>query len=413
MVKSQSLMKPFNFSGKKVLIRVDFNVPLSKTYEITDDTRIRMSLPTIMLVLNGGGAVILMSHLGRPLKEKLLPDGTPDRERFTLKHVVAHLQELTGHTVRFSEDCVGDTAESAAKELKMGEILLLENTRFHKEEEKGDEKFAEQLAKLGDIYINDAFGSAHRAHASTAIIAKSFSEENRGFGLLMEQEVKNGMHVLHHAEKPVMAILGGAKVSDKISLIQNLMQRTDTIAIGGAMAFTFLKAQGAMVGSSLVEDDKLDLAREIMKQAEETHTKLLLPTDAVIATAFSAEAEHKSSDADQIPAGWMGLDIGPESSRLFADAIAHHKTLVWNGPMGVFEMAPYANGTLAVARAIAARTQAGAYSLVGGGDSVAAVMQSGVADDISFISTGGGALLELLEGKELPGVKAIEQNARM
>lgn len=400
-------MKHFDFSGKKVLIRVDFNVPLSKTYEITDDTRIRMSLPTIMLVLKGGGAVILMSHLGRPLKEKLLPDGTPDRERFTLKHVVSHLQKLTGHAVHFAEDCVGPTAESVSGQLKPGEILLLENTRFHAGEEKGDETLAQQLAKLGDIYINDAFGSAHRAHASTAIIAKYFSEENRGFGILMEQEVKNGMHVLHHAEKPVMAILGGAKVSDKIALIQNLMQRTDTIAIGGAMAFTFLKAQGAMVGNSLVEDDKLDLAREIIKQAEETKTALLLPTDAVIATAFSAEAEHKSCDADQIPPGWMGLDIGPESARLFTDAIAQHKTLVWNGPMGVFEMAPYANGTLAVARAIAARTQAGAYSLVGGGDSVAAVMQSGVSDDISFISTGGGALLELLEGKELPGVKAI------
>lgn len=400
-------MKAFDFTNKKVLVRVDFNVPLSKTYEITDDTRIRMSLPTIMTILKGGGAVILMSHLGRPLKEKLLPDGTPDYQRFTLKHVVNHLQKLTGHPVHFAEDCIGEKAEGEAKALQMGEILLLENTRFHKGEEKGDPQMAEQLSKLGDIYINDAFGSAHRAHASTAVIAQYFPEDKRGFGLLMEQEVKNGLHVLHHAEKPVMAILGGAKVSDKIALIQNLMQRTDTIAIGGAMAFTFLKAQGAEVGNSLVEDDKLDLARELMQQAEETHTQLLLPSDAIIATAFSAEAEHKTCDANEIPPGWMGLDIGPESARRFADVIAQHKTLVWNGPMGVFEMAPYAQGTLAVARAIAARTQAGGYSLVGGGDSVAAVMQSGVADDISFISTGGGALLELLEGKELPGVKAI------
>jgi phosphoglycerate kinase len=291
----------------------------------------------------------------------------------------------------------------------MGEILLLENTRFHKSEEKGDPKLAEQLSRLGDIYINDAFGSAHRAHASTSVIAQFFTEENRGFGLLMEQEVKNGIYVLHHAEKPVMALLGGAKVSDKIALIRNLMARTDTIAIGGAMAFTFLKAQGGMTGSSLVEDDKLDMAKEILHQAEETHTKLLLPTDAVIANAFSAEADHKISPAGAIEPGWMGLDIGPETTRAFTDAIAEHKTLVWNGPMGVFEMEPYAHGTLSVARAIAARTEAGAYSLVGGGDSVAAVHQSGVADTISFISTGGGALLELLEGKDLPGVVAIEQ----
>ncbi|HLF63413.1 MAG TPA: phosphoglycerate kinase [Saprospiraceae bacterium] len=405
-------MKAFDFKGKKVLVRVDFNVPLSKTYEITDDTRIRMSLPTIMLILKGGGAVILMSHLGRPLKEKLLPDGTPDKEQFTLRHVVAHLEKLTGHLVHFAKDCVGPVAEDAAARLLMGEILLLENTRFHAGEEKGDTKLAEQMAKLGDIYINDAFGSAHRAHASTAIIAKYFPEDKRGFGLLMEQEVKNGLHILHHAEKPVMAVLGGAKVSDKIALIQNLMARTDTIAIGGAMAFTFLKAQGGTIGNSLVEDDKLELAREIIKQAEETNTKLLLPTDAIVANAFSADADHKVSPADHIDAGWMGLDIGPETARMFSDAIAQHKTLVWNGPMGVFEMAPYANGTLAIARAIATQTRAGAYSLVGGGDSVAAVMQSGVADDISFISTGGGALLELLEGKELPGVAAIEHGAK-
>ncbi len=402
-------MKPFNFKDKKVLVRVDFNVPLSETHEITDDTRIRMSLPTIMQILNGGGAVILMSHLGRPLKEKLWPDGSPDKKQFTLRHVVAHLQSLTGHRVHFAEDCVGSVAETAAEHLQMGEILLLENTRFHAGEEKGDPKLAEQMAKLGDIYINDAFGSAHRAHASTAIIAQFFSEDKRGFGILMEQEVKNGLHVLHHAEKPVMAILGGAKVSDKIALIQNLMARTDTIAIGGAMAFTFLKAQGGLIGNSLVEDDKLDLAREILAQAEATNTKLLLPVDAIMATAFSADAEHKVSPANEIPAGWMGLDIGPQTIRIFAEAIAQSKTLIWNGPMGVFEMEPYAGGTLAVARAIAAQTQAGAYSLVGGGDSVAAATQSGVAKDISFISTGGGALLELLEGKELPGVAAIEE----
>ncbi len=401
-------MKAFDFKGKKVLVRVDFNVPLSKTYEITDDTRIRMALPTINSILDGGGAVILMSHLGRPLKEKLLPNGTPDKARFTLSHVTAHLQKLTGRVVHFAEDCVGPIAEAAAGQLKMGEILLLENTRFHAGEEKGDADLAAQMAKLGDIYINDAFGSAHRAHASTAVIANYFPGEHRGFGLLMEQEVKNGMHVLHHAEKPLMAVLGGAKVSDKILLIQNLMARTDTIAIGGAMAFTFLKAQGGVTGNSLVEDDKLDLAREIIRQAEETHTKLLLPVDAVVANAFRADAQNKVCPAGSIPPGWMGLDIGPESSRVFAEAIEQSNTIVWNGPMGVFEMAPFASGTLAVAKAIASRTKAGAYSLVGGGDSVAAVMQSGVSSDISFISTGGGALLELLEGKELPGVAAIE-----
>lgn len=400
-------MKPFDFAGEKVLVRVDFNVPLSADYKITDDTRIRMSLPTIRHILDGGGAVILMSHLGRPLKEKLLPDGTPDRVRFSLRHLVVHLQSLTGVPVHFASDCVGPEAENAATLLPAGEILLLENTRFHKGEEKGDPAFAEQLAKLGDIYINDAFGSAHRAHASTAIIAQYFPEDRRGFGMLMEQEVNNGLHVLHHAEKPVMAVLGGAKVSDKILLIQNLLPRTDTIAIGGAMAFTFLKAQGGRVGNSLVEDDKLDLAREILSQAKAHQTRLLLPVDAIVANAFSAEAERQTTPANAIPDGWMGLDVGPETVRLFSEAIQESKTIVWNGPMGVFEMAPFAAGTLAVADAIAERTAQGAYSLVGGGDSVAAVMQSGVADAISFISTGGGALLELLEGKVLPGVAAI------
>jgi phosphoglycerate kinase len=401
-------MEAFDFKGKKVLIRVDFNVPLSDQFEITDDTRIRMSLPTIKRVLDGGGNPVLLSHLGRPLKEKLLPDGTPDKVRFSLRHVVDHLQKLTGQPVKFAEDCVGPLAQAAASQLQPGEILLLENTRFHKGEEKGDPDLAEQMSALGDIYLNDAFGSAHRAHASTAVIAQFFAKESRGFGLLMEQEVKNGLHVLHHAEKPFMAVLGGAKVSDKILLIENLLPNADIIAIGGAMAFTFLKAQGGEVGNSLVEDDKLEIALEILKKAKEQNTDLLLPVDAVIATAFSADAEHKICPANAIPGGWMGLDIGPDTAKIYAEAIHRSKTIVWNGPMGVFEMKPYAAGTLAVANATAKQTKAGAYSLVGGGDSVAAINQSGLAGDISFISTGGGALLELLEGKELPGVAAMK-----
>jgi phosphoglycerate kinase len=401
-------MEAFDFKGKKVLIRVDFNVPLSDQFEITDDTRIRMSLPTIKLVLDGGGNPVLLSHLGRPLKEKLLPDGTPDKVRFSLRHVVDHLQKLTGQPVKFAEDCVGPLAQAAVSQLKPGEILLLENTRFHKGEEKGAPDLAEQMSALGDIYLNDAFGSAHRAHASTAVIAQFFAKESRGFGLLMEQEVKNGLHVLHHAEKPFMAVLGGAKVSDKILLIENLLPNADIIAIGGAMAFTFLKAQGGEVGNSLVEDDKLEIALEILKKAKEQNTELLLPVDAVIATAFSADAEHKICPANAIPGGWMGLDIGPDTAKIYAEAIHRSKTIVWNGPMGVFEMKPYAAGTLAVANATAKQTKAGAYSLVGGGDSVAAINQSGLAGDISFISTGGGALLELLEGKELPGVAAMK-----
>jgi phosphoglycerate kinase len=310
--------------------------------------------------------------------------------------------------VRFAPDCIGPDAEEAAARLGSGEILLVENTRFHKGEEKGDPVLAEQMSKLGDIYLNDAFGTAHRAHASTAVIAQFFPENRRGFGLLMEQEVTNGKYVLEHAEKPFMAVLGGAKVSDKIALIENLVPRTDIIAIGGAMAFTFIRAQGGSTGGSLVEEDKLDLAREILGKAEAGNTRILLPVDAIAATAFSPDAEHKVVAANQIEDGWMGLDIGPESSDRYTSAINESKTIVWNGPMGVFEMSPFAGGTLAIAKAIAERTREGAYSLVGGGDSVAAVTQSGVADDISFISTGGGALLELLEGKALPGVVAIE-----
>ncbi|HEY8957542.1 phosphoglycerate kinase [Chitinophaga sp.] len=395
-----SKFSDYNFNGRKALIRVDFNVPLNDKFEITDDTRMRAAVPTIQKILKDGGAVILMSHLGRP------KDGPTDK--YSLKHLVYHLISLlNGATVKFAEDCVGPVAEKAAADLQMGEVLLLENLRFHKAEEKGDAAFAEQLSKLGDVYVNDAFGTAHRAHASTAVIAQYFAPENRMFGLLMEAEVNSAQKVLNDAASPFTAILGGAKVSDKILIIETLMDRANNLIIGGGMAYTFLKAQGKEIGSSLCENDKLDLANELVAKAKEKGVQLLLPVDSVAADKFAADANTQVVSNDNIPAGWMGLDIGPKSVALFGETIAASKTILWNGPMGVFEMAAFQSGTKGVAEAIVTATAQGAFSLVGGGDSVAAVNQFGIADKVSYVSTGGGALLEFFEGKELPGIAAI------
>ncbi|HWV65169.1 phosphoglycerate kinase [Chitinophaga sp.] len=395
-----SKFSDYNFNGRKALIRVDFNVPLNDKFEITDDTRMRAAVPTIQKILKDGGAVILMSHLGRP------KDGPTDK--YSLKHLVYHLISLlNGVTVKFAEDCIGPVAEKAAADLQMGEVLLLENLRFHKAEEKGDAAFAEQLSKLGDVYVNDAFGTAHRAHASTAVIAQYFAPENRMFGLLMEAEVNSAQKVLNDAASPFTAILGGAKVSDKILIIETLMDRANNLIIGGGMAYTFLKAQGREIGSSLCENDKLDLANELVAKAKEKGVQLLLPVDSVAADKFAADANTQVVSNDNIPAGWMGLDIGPKSVALFGETIAASKTILWNGPMGVFEMAAFQAGTKGVAEAIVTATAKGAFSLVGGGDSVAAVNQFGIADKVSYVSTGGGALLEFFEGKELPGIAAI------
>lgn len=397
-----SKFSDYNFNGRKALIRVDFNVPLNDKFEITDDTRMRAAIPTIQKILKDGGAVILMSHLGRP------KDGPTDK--YSLRHLVYRLVSLLeGVTVKFAEDCVGPVAEKAAADLQMGEVLLLENLRFHKAEEKGDAQFAEQLSKLGNVYVNDAFGTAHRAHASTAVIAQYYAPENRMFGLLMEAEVNSAQKVLNDAKSPFTAILGGAKVSDKILIIETLMDRANNLIIGGGMAYTFLKAQGKEIGSSLCENDKLDLANELIAKAKEKGVQLILPVDSIAADKFAADANTQEVSNDNIPAGWMGLDIGPKSIALFAETIAASNTILWNGPMGVFEMAAFQAGTKGVADAIVTATAKGAFSLVGGGDSVAAVNQFGIADKVSYVSTGGGALLEFFEGKELPGIAAISE----
>lgn len=395
-----------NFSGKKALIRVDFNVPMDKQYNITDDTRIRAALPTIQKVLKDGGSVVLMSHLGRPLK-KLKEDGTIDFDKFTLKHVVAKLSTLLGLDVKFGGDCIGDDAFKHTATLKPGTVVLLENTRFHKEEEKGGEDFAKLLAKHGDVYVNDAFGSAHRAHASTTIVAKFFEKENKCFGYLMAAEVANATKVLKHPEHPFTAILGGAKVSDKLLIIENLLNIADNIIIGGGMAYTFFKAQGGSVGKSLVEEDRLELTREILQKAAEKGVQFLLPEDSVIADAFDANANTDIQNNTVIPDGWMGLDIGPKAIQAFEEVIMHSKTILWNGPMGVFEMEKFRNGTKSIAETVAKSTKEGAFSLVGGGDSVAAVNTFGLAEQVSYVSTGGGAMLEFFEGKSLPGVAAL------
>jgi len=389
-----------DFKGKKVLIRVDFNVPLNDKLEVTDDTRIRAAVPTIKKVLGEGGSIILMSHLGRP---KSGPE-----DKFSLKHIIKKTEELLGTTVKFADDSIGTSAENAVSELKAGEVLLLENLRFHKEEEKGDKAFAKKLASLGDIYINDAFGTAHREHASTAVIAEFFPEQKL-FGYLMQNEIEAVDKVLHSSEKPFTAIMGGAKVSSKISIIENVLEKVDHLIVGGGMIFTFIKAQGGKIGSSLVEEDKLEMAKDLIKKAKEKGVRLHLPIDAVIADKFADDASTKIVAADQIPDGWMGLDIGPETIKLFSEVIKNSKTILWNGPMGVFEMPSFEKGTREIANAIVEATKAGSFSLVGGGDSVAAVNQFGIADKVSYVSTGGGALLEYMEGIELPGVKAIRQ----
>ena len=396
-----------NLSGKKVLIRVDFNVPLNANFEITDDTRIRKAIPTIKAALDQGAAVILASHLGRPLK-KLTEDGQINVAKFTLQHLVAHLSNLLELDVQFAKDTIGSDAFDKAVNLQPGEVLLLENTRFQEGESKGDLEMAAKLAKLADAYINDAFGTAHRAHASTATVAEYFKTENKSFGLLMEKEIENADKVMNSPRRPFTAILGGAKVSDKIQLIEKLMDFTDNILIGGGMSFTFIKAQGGQIGNSLVEDSHIDLALDLLERARERNIDIYLPKDSVIADNFSNEAAKQVVASDEIPEGWMGLDIGPEAQKTYSEVILDSKTILWNGPVGVFEFDQFNKGTLHIAEAVAASTSEDAFSLVGGGDSVAAVNQSGVADKISYISTGGGALLEYLEGKKLPGIKAIE-----
>lgn len=391
----------YNFKGQKALIRVDFNVPLNDKYEITDDTRIKAAIPTIKKILGDGGSVILMSHLGRP------KDGPT--EKYSLKHLIKHLGKLLGGTnVLFADDCIGQSAIDQSSRLKPGEVLLLENLRFYKEEEKGDEKFAEKLSKLGDVWVNDAFGTAHRAHASTAVIAKFFPKDKRLFGLVMEGEVSSAEKVLHNSQKPFVAIIGGAKVSDKILILENLLERATDIIIGGGMAYTFMKAEGGDIGKSLCEEDRIGTALELIKKAEAKNVCIHLPSDSVVADKFAADAQTSAAPSNNIPDGWMGLDIGPNAIEQFSNVIHRSKTILWNGPMGVFEMEKFQHGTKAIAKAIAESTTKGAFSLVGGGDSVAAVNQFGYSEKVSYVSTGGGALLEYFEGKELPGIAAVK-----
>jgi len=387
----------FNFKGKRAIIRVDFNVPLNKDFEITDDSRMRAAVPTIKKILADGGSVILMSHLGRP------KEGPEDK--FSLRHLTAHLGELLSAPIKFADDCIGESAVKQAAELQPGDVLLLENLRFYKEETKGDEEFSKKLAALADVYVNDAFGTAHRAHASTTIVA-NFAPEKM-FGYLMERELQSIDKVLVDTQKPYTAIIGGAKVSSKIEIINNLLDKVDDLIIGGGMMFTFIKAQGGQIGSSLVEDDFLDTAKEIMAKAAEKGINLHIPADAVVADAFSNDASFKTVKADAIPDGWMGLDIGDESMAKLSSVIENSKTVLWNGPMGVFEMSNFAAGTKVIAESLVKATEKGAFTLVGGGDSVAAINQLNLADKVSYVSTGGGALLEYMEGKVLPGVAAI------
>ncbi|WP_139421291.1 phosphoglycerate kinase [Chryseobacterium mulctrae] len=388
----------FNFKDKKALVRVDFNVPQDDQLKVTDNTRIVAVKPTVEKILKDGGSVILMTHLGRPKGEI--------KNEFSLKNILEEVSAVLGQEVKFVEESVGEKAETAASDLQPGEILLLENLRFHNEEEKGDEGFAEQLSKLGDAYVNDAFGTAHRAHASTAVIAKFFNS-TKFFGLLMANELKAIDKVLKSGEKPVTAILGGSKVSTKITIIENILPAVDNLIIGGGMAFTFIKALGGKIGTSLVEEDKLPLALEILGKAKQHNVKVYLPSDTIIAESFNNDAERKEVDIYEIPEGWMGLDAGAKSRDQFNDVLLNSRTILWNGPIGVFEMSNFAAGTIALGESIAEATKLGAFSLVGGGDSVAFVKQFGYADKVSYVSTGGGAMLESLEGLELPGVAAI------
>ncbi|CAL2075507.1 Phosphoglycerate kinase [Tenacibaculum dicentrarchi] len=390
-------LNDFNFENKKALIRVDFNVPLNDVFEVTDATRIQAAKATIIKVLEDGGSCVLMSHLGRPKAQE---------DAFSLRHIVAEVTKNLGVQVKFVNDCIGDEVADAVANLKSGEILLLENLRFYPEEKTGDIAFAEKLSKWGDIYVNDAFGTAHRAHASTAVIAQFFTD-NKCFGNLLATEIESIDKVLNDSEKPVTAILGGAKVSSKIGVIENIIEKVDHIIVGGGMTFTFIKALGGNIGNSLVEDDKLSLALAILKLAKEKNTEIHLPVDAVIADAFSNDANTQTVDTTKIPEGWMGLDCGVKTSENFAAVIAKSKTILWNGPLGVFELENFSKGTIELGNAISKATENGAFSLVGGGDSVAAVKQFGFGDKVSYVSTGGGAMLEMLEGKTLPGIDAI------
>ena len=393
-------IKDFDFKNKKALVRVDFNVPQDENLNVTDNTRIVAVKPTVDKILADGGSVILMTHLGRPKGEV--------NDKYSLKHILSEVSKVLGQDVKFVEESVGEKAEQAAAQLKPGEILLLENLRFHSEEEKGDEAFAEKLSKLGDAYVNDAFGTAHRAHASTAVIAQFFPS-TKFFGLLMEKELIAIDRVLKSGEKPVTAILGGSKVSTKITIIENILPAVDNLIIGGGMSFTFIKALGGKIGKSIVEDDKLSLALEILEKAKQHNVEVYLPTDVVIADDFNNEANRKECSIMEIPEDWQGLDAGPKSREIFNDVLLNSKTILWNGPIGVFEMSNFAAGTIALGESIAEATKLGAFSLVGGGDSVAFVKQFGYSDKVSYVSTGGGAMLESLEGLELPGVAAINK----
>lgn len=388
----------YNFKNKKALIRVDFNVPLNDDLEVGDASRIEAAKPTIIKILEDGGSAILMSHLGRP-------EGV--EQKFSLENIVGKVSEIIGVKVKFVPECVGEVAEEAAEELQPGEVLLLENLRFHPEEKKGEEEFAKDLASLGDIYVNDAFGTAHRAHASTTIIAKYFKD--KCFGYLLAKEIESLNKVLGSSQKPVTAVLGGAKVSTKITVIENILDKIDHLIIGGGMTYTFIKAQGGKIGSSLVEDDKQELALKILKVAKNKGVQVHLPVDSVIADSFSELANTEVVPVDEIPDGWMGLDIGPATVKNYGHVLEESKTILWNGPMGVFEMKPFAKGTIAIGEYIASATKKGAFSLVGGGDSVAAVKQFNLENEVSYVSTGGGAMLEMLEGKSLPGIEAMKK----
>ena len=393
----------YNFAGKRAVVRVDFNVPLDQNRHITDDTRIRAATPTVMKILNDGGSVVLLSHLGRP-------KGGPEA-KYSLRSLVGRLEQEYDRPVQFADDVAGESAVQMARQLQPGQVLLCENVRFYKEEEGGDAAFADKLARLGDVYVNDAFGTAHRAHASTAVMAHRFAPRDRVGGYLLQSEIDNARQVLEHPERPFTAIMGGAKISDKILIIEKLLDKVDHLLIGGGMAYTFAVAEGGTVGSSLLEADKVDLARELIQKARDKGVNLVLPDDSLIANHFANDADVEVAGNHHIPDGWMGLDLGPESREAFAAIIRQSKTILWNGPMGVFEMSNFARGTEVVARAIAEATAAGAYSLIGGGDSAAAVQQLGFGEQVSYISTGGGALLEFMEGKELPGVRALEAEA--
>jgi phosphoglycerate kinase len=390
-----------NFSSKRAVVRVDFNVPLNDKFEVTDSTRIKAAIPTLKKILKDGGSLVLMSHLGRP------KEGPTDK--YSLKHIVAELSKQIGTSVLFAHDCISDNAFAQSAALKPGEVLLLENLRFYKEEEKGNEAFAEKLSKHGDIYVNDAFGTAHRAHASTAVIAKYFKADAKCFGYVMANEVASIDKVLNQTQKPFTAIVGGAKVSDKILIIEQLMGKANNILIGGGMAFTFVKAMGGQIGKSLCEDDRLEIAKELISKAKAKGVNLCIPVDAIIADNFANDANKKEVDIDKIPDGWMGLDVGPKTIKTFGEIIKNSKTILWNGPMGVFEMSSFENGTKQAAFDIVEATKKGAFSLIGGGDSVAAINKYNLAEKVSYVSTGGGALLEYIEQGTLPGVEAIKE----